>query len=272
MSEPPGARLTGEERAAAIVSEVQRAGFASIAALSENLAVSDMTVRRDVRRLAREGELRLVHGGVSLPEAALRTATFAGRATEEADAKRHIAEAAVARLGTTTTIAIDSGTTCFAVAAALPRTFEGSVITHSVPVLQQMLHQPRATVLGLGGELFAPSQVLLGLRTTAAARELSVDVLFLGGNSVDVDGVYLRGDREHPVKSALMNGATRVVLLVDGSKFTHTAPVRLSTLAALTTIITDGPVPEDLQKRCTDLGVEVVRVEPTAQQRPRART
>ncbi|HET9646604.1 MAG TPA: hypothetical protein VFP34_00025 [Microlunatus sp.] len=119
-----------------------------------------------------------------------------GRADQEANAKRLIAEAAVSLLTPTSSIAVDSGTTCYAVASALPRNFRGSVLTRSVPVLQQMLLHPEAIVLGLGGELLAESQVLIGPRTTAAALEISVDVFFLGANSVDVNGVYLRGDRE----------------------------------------------------------------------------
>jgi DeoR family fructose operon transcriptional repressor len=251
-------RLTGEERAQAILAEVQRSGFASITTLSETLAVSDMTIRRDVRRLAKDGELRLVHGGVSLAPGPLRSATFAGRADQEANAKRLIAEAAVKLLAPTTTIAIDSGTTCAAVVAALPRDFRGTVITHSLPVLQQMLSHPQAIALGLGGELLPESQVLIGPRTTAAALELSVDLYFLGANSVDTRGTYLRGDREFPIKSALMKRASRVVLLADGSKLTHTAPVKLADLSALTSIITNVPVPAELERRCADLGVDLI--------------
>ena len=261
MSHTHGVRLSGEERAEAILAEVQRFGFASITALSESLSVSDMTIRRDVRRLAGDGELRMVHGGVSLPHGTLRTATFAGRADQEADAKRLIADAAVGLLTPVTTIVVDSGTTCYGVATALPRDFRGTVITHSVPVLQQMLGHPQAVVLGLGGELLSEGQVLIGPRTTAAALELSVDVFFLGANSVDAEGVYLRGDREYPVKSAFIERASRVVLLADGSKLTHTAPVKLADLDVLSTIITNGPVPPELDERCAALGVEIINVQ-----------
>lgn len=252
-------RMTVEERAEAILAELQRSGFASISALSETFAVSDMTIRRDIRRLAKNRGLRLVHGGVSLPHGSL--GTYAGRADQEAGAKRLIAEAAVNLLGPTTTIAVDSGTTCAAIPAALPRGFRGTVITHSIPVLQQMmLSHPQTIVLGLGGELLPEGQVLIGPRTTAAALELSVDVCFLGANSVDATGVYLRGDREFPIKSAFVQRASRVVLLADGSKLTHTAPVKLADLDALSSIVTNGPIPTALRDRCDALGVDLVIV------------
>jgi len=261
MSATRTRRLSAQERAETIVAELQRAGFASITVLSQTLGVSDMTIRRDVRRLADAGELRMVHGGVSLPHGLLRTATYAGRAEDESDSKRAIAEAAAALLGAGDSVVIDSGTTCFAVSAVLPRSFRGTVITHSVPVLQQMLMNTAATVLCLGGELLAESQVLIGPRTTAAAKEIASDVLLLGANSVDTGGVYLMGDREHLVKRAFIEGAKKVVLLVDHSKLTRSAPVRLAGLEEIDLLVTTGPVPQDLSLACAERGVEVIEAE-----------
>src|SRR5699024_7644271 len=233
---------------------LQRAGFASITVLSQTLGVSDMTIRRDVRRLADAGELRMVHGGVSLPHGLLRTATYAGRAEHESDSKRAIAEAAAALLGAGDSVVIDSGTTCFAVSAVLPRSFRGTVITHSVPVLQQMLMNTAATALCLGGELLAESQVLIGPRTTAAATELGSAVLLPGASSVDTGG-------EHLVKRACIEGAKKVVLLVDHSKLTRSAPVRLAGLEEIDLLVTTGPVPQDLSLACAERGVEVIEAE-----------
>ena len=261
MNRAAEVRLSANEREAAIVSEVHTSGFASVAALSVALAVSEMTIRRDIRRLAGEGELRVVHGGVSLPHGTLKTATFATRAEQQSDAKQRIARAALSLVPPTGTVAFDSGTTCFAAAAGLDRDYRGCVVTHSVPVLQQMLTCPHATVIGLGGELLIENQVLIGPSTTAAAAGLSVDLFFLGANSVDARGIYLRGHREKAVKSALMAAAAQVVLLVDGSKLTHTAPVRLAELSALSTLITDGPVPAAVRTASKQAGLRILQVD-----------
>lgn len=258
MSVSKTERLTAQERSEAIVAELQRSGFASITALSESLAVSDMTIRRDVRRLADGGEVRMVHGGVSLPRGLLRTATYAGRAEDEAGSKRLIAEAAATLLAPGGSVVIDSGTTCFAVSTVLPRNYGGTVITNSVPVLQQMLTFPRATVLSPGGELLAESQVLIGPRATASAQEIPSDVFLLGANSVDTRGVYLMGDRERLVKRAFLEGAAKVVLLVDNSKLTRSAPVRLADLAEIDVLVTSGSVPETLTAACDEHGIELI--------------
>lgn len=63
-----------------------------------------------------------------------------------------------------------------------------------------------------------------------------------------------------PSKSALIQRASRVVLLVDGAKLTHTAPVKLVDLEALSSIVTNGPVPAELRERCDALDVDLVLV------------
>lgn len=257
-SSPSEGKLSAEERNQAILDLINQAGFASITALSETLGVSNMTVRRDIRRLAENGDVRMVHGGASLPHGTLKTGTFAARAEQEADAKRLIAEAAARLVRPGSTIAIDSGTTCYALSTLLDRDFTGCVITHSIPVQQQMLSYPGATVLGLGGELLAENQVFIGSTTTAAAASLSIDTFFLAANSVDERGVYLRGNRERPVKEALMNSAAEVVLLVDSSKTQHKAPVRVAELDQIATLVTDAPLTPSMMAACRRGGVKVI--------------
>lgn len=51
-----------------------------------------------------------------------------------------------------------------------------------------------------------------------------------------------------------------MVLLADGSKLSHTAPVKLTDLSALSMIITNGSGRAPLADRCAELGVEIVSV------------
>jgi DeoR/GlpR family transcriptional regulator of sugar metabolism len=254
----PRTRTAAATRAVVIREHLHAAGFASISTLSQELGVSEMTVRRDLRKLDAAGEVRLVHGGASLPHGTLRTVGFTARARQHADAKQRIARAAAALVAPGATVAIDSGTTCFAVAAALDPGFDGCLVTHSIPVLQLALSLERCTVIALGGEVFTESQAVVGPSAAIAARSLSVDVLFLGANSIDGQGVYLRSEREHPVKAALMESAHRTVLLADHDKLARTAPVRLCALSAVDVLVTDRPPSESVRDACAEAGVTAV--------------
>jgi DeoR family fructose operon transcriptional repressor len=247
----------GAARREEIMRRLQAAGFLSVTDLTSELGVSDMTVRRDLKQLAAAGELRVVHGGASLPHGTLRTADFASRAQHERAAKRRVARHAVRLVTPGATIGVDAGTTCFELVAALPDTFRGCVITHSVPVLQHMLHLPGARVIGLGGELLSASQALVGALTVQAMAGLSAEILFLGVAAVDERGVYVATDLERPTKLALMDAADRVVLLADHSKFSASAPVRLAPLDALDVLVTDVPLPGDTAEAFDGAGVTV---------------
>lgn len=227
----------------AILQRLRLAGFCAVGELAEELSVSEMTVRRDLRQLEADHEVRLVHGGASLRPGSLSSTQFSSRAESNGAAKRTIAHGAAALIGPRDTIAIDAGTTAYQLARALPEEFTGCVVTHSVPVIQHMLSRPPVRVVGLGGDLYHPSQAFAGPTTVEMASSLRVRTVFLGAAALDERGVYCDADVERPTKRALMSIADEVVLLVDHAKFATSAPVLLCRYEEIGTLVTDRPPP-----------------------------
>src|SRR4051794_22523388 len=90
---------------------LQRRGELSVATLSRETGVSEMTIRRDLEALEREGLLRRVHGGAIRVSPRGYEPPFALRAVRESDAKRRIGELAATLVDGGETIVIDMGTT-----------------------------------------------------------------------------------------------------------------------------------------------------------------
>lgn len=246
------------DRRARILERVAATGFVSVTALAADLGVSDMTIRRDLRRLSAAGEVRVVHGGVSLPHATLRTSEFVSRAQSNAEAKRRVSQRAARLVREDDVVAVDAGTTAFGVVTALPPAFHGTVVTHSVPAIQHLLHRPEARVVGLGGDLYAPSQAFVGQATVEQVRHVRVRVLVLGAAAVDARGIYVEADVERATKLALVDAADEVVLVVDAGKFTATAPVRLCGLDRLTRVVTDANPPTAVRRELRQNAVELI--------------
>lgn len=230
-------------RRRAILGRLRAAGFCGVGELAEELEVSEMTVRRDLRQLETADQVRLVHGGASLPPDSLSSTLFSSRAESNEAAKQEIARDAAALIGPRDTVAIDAGTTAFELARALPETFAGCVVTHSVPVIQHMLSRPSVRVVGLGGDLYHASQAFVGPTTVEMASSLRVRTVFLGAAALDERGIYCAADVERPTKRALMSIADDVVLLVDHGKFATSAPVLLCRYADVGALVTDQPPP-----------------------------
>ena len=142
---------------------------------------------------------------------------------------------------------------------ALPDSFRGTVVTHSIPVMQLMLTRGLGRVVGLGGELLPESQAFVGPRTVEAVAGLRVQTLFLGAAAADERGIYVSTDNERPTKLALMSIADRVVLLIDSSKFLASAAVHLCGWADVSAVVTDAPPPDDILQRLPRLG-EIIHV------------
>lgn len=258
----PGPRATrresGPQRRERILDLMRVNGFQSVTQLVELLDVSDMTIRRDLRRLAELGEVRVVHGGASLPHATLRAADFTRRGQHKQAAKQRIGLAALATVGPHATIGIDAGTTTFEIAAALPATFTGTVISHSVPVLQHMRTYAGARVIGLGGELLAWSQAFVGSAAVNALAELHADTVFVGAAAIGASGLFVATDRERPTKLALMSSTDRVVLLADRTKFSAAAPVRLCPWDEVDVLVTDAEPPAAIARSCAAAQVQII--------------
>lgn len=127
--------LLAEQRRTLILDEVRRRGGVRVNELTRRLGVSDMTVRRDLDALARQGVLEKVHGGaVPVVEASTHEPGFEAKSGLELTAKEDIARAAAELVPPGAAIALSGGTTTFALAHRLTDVPDLTVVTNSVRV------------------------------------------------------------------------------------------------------------------------------------------
>jgi DeoR/GlpR family transcriptional regulator of sugar metabolism len=242
----------------AILERLRASGHVSVSEVSQALGVSEMTVRRDLRRLVETGDASLVHGGASLPAGSHGRPVFGVRALVNAEAKRRIGAAAAAMVAADDTVGIDAGTTALEVAHALPEDFSGCVVTHSAPALAVMLARKAARVIAIGGELSHDNQAMIGPSAAHFVRNLRLRLLVLGVASIDARGVYVRSELELSVKQALLDVAEDVVLVCDASKEGGPGTVRVCDLDRIDTVVTDAPMSEELTRRLHAAGTRIV--------------
>jgi DeoR/GlpR family transcriptional regulator of sugar metabolism len=225
---------------------VTHQGFCTITELATALGVSEMTVRRDIEQLATDGQVRKVHGGVTvLTQEVLNPSDFTARATQMSDAKQAIARVALNFVVPGSTICIDSGTTALEVARLLPSGRGLTVVTQSVPVITALMTRPGTHVRVMGGDLHPETQDFAGETTIEAIRRQRFDVLFLAAGGVTSRGVFCASDHEALVKRSLIEAAQRIVLIADSNKFDGPAMVRVCGLEALSQAIVDDAISED---------------------------
>jgi DeoR/GlpR family transcriptional regulator of sugar metabolism len=244
------------DRRTRILSTLRSAGFLTIAELTVELGVSHMTIRRDLRALEEAGYVRTVHGGVSISRTALTSGGFPDIANS--DELIRLARAAVELVAETDTVAIDAGPAGFEVALALPQGFRGTVITHSMPVLQLLAERlTPPTIVALGGELHASRQAFVGPTAEVALARLRARTLFLSVAAVDMRGIYAFSANEAGVQRALIRAADNVVLLAEQDAFSQSAPVLIDSLTALTRVVTIKPPRPQVIRTLNEAGISI---------------
>ncbi|MFE2700472.1 DeoR/GlpR family DNA-binding transcription regulator [Streptomyces mirabilis] len=253
--------LLAEQRRALILDEVRRRGGVRVNELTRKLGVSDMTVRRDLDALARQGVVEKVHGGaVPLVEASTHEPGFEAKSGLELTAKEDIARVAAELVAPGTAIALSGGTTTYALAHQLldVRAVSGYSLwgggADVFPGAQRLSGQRQgaATVVLTGG-VRTPSDSLVGPVADQAIAALHFDVLFLGVHGISVEaGLSTPNLAEAETNRRLVQSARRVVVVADHTKW---GTVGLSSFAALDqvdTLVTDAGLPAEARAEVSE--------------------
>ncbi len=225
------------ERDQVIVRLLRTSGVASATDLAARLGVSHATIRRDLQRLDRHGELRRVYGGAVLDQPA--EMPFAVRQTVGLEVKTAVAALAAGLVADGEVVLLDIGTTTMELARLL-RGRDVTVVTNSLAVYDVLRDDPQVQLVLLGWMVRRNYRSLVGTLTEAALAEVSVDRLFLSCTGVRSDGSVVDNMMvEVPAKRAMVRTAESVVLLAPARKFPGTGSLRICSLVDVHVIVTD---------------------------------
>ena len=229
-----------DERHQIIRAQLAAKGRVLAGELAARFGVSEDTVRRDLRELAKVGECRRVYGGAVAPAPfAGRSASAAPQASEE---KARLAGAAVKLLSPRQTLFIDGGTTNIAIARAIPQDLELTVATNAVGVASALSEHGLVDLIILGGSFDRELGVCVGGDTLRAVAQLSADLFFLGSCGVDaVRGATAFDSAEAEVKRAMAGNSAGIVIAATTDKLATAAPFRVAGPEAIRHSSSTGP-------------------------------
>ncbi len=240
--------MLARQRHAYILDRVRADGGVRVADLVRELAVSDMTIRRDLELLHEQGLLEKVHGGATtVPASASFEPGFSAKAVLQQDAKEHIADEAAALVSPGQAIAISAGTTTYAVARRLLDVPRLTVVTNSVPVADVLYHGGRSdqTVILTGG-VRTPSDALTGPFAVAALRTVNVDMVLMGVHGMDPRAGFTTPNMlEAETDRALVEAARRLVVVADHTKWGVIGVSTIARLSQADLLISDAGLSEE---------------------------
>ena len=247
------------ERREAILAKVFEEGRARTTDLARSLDVSEVTIRADLDALVAQGRLDRVHGGATLPQHPL--VGFDQRSAQHVEAKQRIAAAAARLVRDGTTVALDSGTTCLALASQLPTVSDLVVVTPGLPIALRLMEVAGIEVRLLGGRVLPRIKATVGPARAQGLEGLITHVAFVGAGGVDGDLDVVEGAYEiAEAKRNLLAAARHRVLLADSSKWSSSDRYKAVEMSAFDTVVSDVGLPEAAQEAVRAKGVELVLV------------
>lgn len=248
--------LTAERRQY-ILEALRRDGKVHASALAEALAVSEDTIRRDLRELADAGLIQRVHGG-ALPTSGPYL-SYSARQEQDVAGKDAIGRAAAQLLRTGQIVILDGGTTTLRVAQHLPADLRATVVTNSPPIAVVLAEHPGVEVVLVGGRLYKDQQVAVGAAAVQTLQMIRADICLLGVCSVHPEvGISVDDLEEAYVKRAMMAASAEVVALATPEKLGTAAPFVVGPIGELTRLITESGTPEHLLAPYRGKGIHVV--------------
>ncbi len=241
---------------------IEVAGFASLEELSRNLQISEMTVRRQLSRLEKEGTVvRIRAGAVRTTQAQGADQAFSQKLSQNKEEKKAIAKYAATLVDYGQTLFIDTGSTCYYLAKRLPTDKQLTVITHSLIIVNALRDNPGVRVICPGGELDSALNIFAGPHTERLLNSFNADLAFVATDGLDLE----RGTQENslvqtPIKATMNKNARTSYLVTDSSKLNYRSYFTGTPLKDLHHIVTTSRAEPEYLEALRNAGVEVTAI------------
>ena len=227
-----------EERHSYILHQINLHNKILSSALSEQIQVSEDTIRRDLLELAQEGKIVKVHGG-ALSKSFNPVLGNPGNvyALEE---KRIIAGKALSFIKDGMFILTTGGTTITELARILPKDLQATFITVSLSAATEFTNHPNIEVIILGDKLSKNSKITIGPDTVLKIQQIKADICFVGVNAIDIEGGLTDNDWDVvQVKRAMIKSAKKVIALSISEKVNTFEPLKICEAGEINVLVTE---------------------------------
>lgn len=244
-----------------ILQKIEADGFVNVQDLSNELSVSGVTIRKDLKLLEGKNLLFRTHGGASKANPYTNDRPVAEKERLNAPEKKRIATAAIQLIGNNDSVIIASGTTMLALARAIQPNKHLTVVTAALPVALELLQHPKIDIIQLGGQMRNTSSSVTGNYAELMLDDMLCGVLFLGVDGIDPEvGLTTTNLMEARLNQKMINAAQTTIVLADSTKFGKMGLAKICSLDQIHEIITDNGISPGMLKMLREKGVKVTVV------------
>ncbi|MBY0012938.1 DeoR/GlpR family DNA-binding transcription regulator [Paenibacillus typhae] len=234
------------ERRDLIINELYRHKKVHVADLAQKFQVSEETIRRDLDKLDKEGLAKKNYGGAILNAHTNEDPSYASRHQVNLEAKGIIASNVLELINDGDSLMTDTSTTAFEALRKITESKHNlTIITNSLAVLSEFQHSGHK-LISTGGTLGPETSSFVGPTASQTIQKYNVDVALFSCKALSMTGgLSDSNEEESELKILMQKQASKVVLLVDHSKFDRIAFIKLFSFDKVDYIVTDEKPSEE---------------------------
>ena len=225
------------ERQAFILRQVNLHNKVLSVDLSQEMNVSEDTIRRDLVEMAQGDKLIKVHGGalsksfhLSIPST--NVYALSGKKSIALKASRLVRDGMF--------VLTSGGTTIIELAKSLPAELKATFITVSLPAAYEYTHHPNIEVIFIGDKISKSAQISIGGEAISKIKAIKADLCFLGTNAIDIGNGLTDNDWDVvQVKKAMIESSEKVVSLAIAEKLNTCQRLKICNIDEIDTLVTE---------------------------------
>jgi DeoR/GlpR family transcriptional regulator of sugar metabolism len=229
-----------------------------VTVLAQMLAVSQVTIRKDLDILEGRGLIRREHGYACID----LTNDMSKSMAYNYDVKKRIAMLAAATVEDGETVFIESDSICALLAEELVNTKEDvTIVTNSVFIASHIRYASHGKIILLGGLFEKDAQVTVGPITCKCGEIFFSDKFFIGVDGFSESFGFTGRDhmRAETIQS-LAAQAKDIIVLTESEKFNRSGVVGLMPVDQVAKVYTDDNIPPAIEAYLQKKKVEIQKV------------
>lgn len=237
------------DRFRAILTLLEADGMIRNNEIMKKLAVSDMTVRRDLAELEGQGLIERLHGGAKLQNIYRQTErSHVEKKIVHHGEKKKIAKRAAGLINDGDTLFLGPGTTIELFVQYIHADFL-RIVTNCQPIFERLnKHKKNWKIYLLGGELRETTQCFVGEITDKSLKDMSFHKAFFSCNALSEHKIMTSTFEEGQTQRIALDNSVERFLLIDHSKVGKRDFSVYYNLNDVTTVITDDDEQKHYEK------------------------
>lgn len=247
------------ERQKIILDKLNLDGAVWVSKLSEDLGVTEETIRRDLEKLENQEVLVRTHGGAVPIIESTYELSLEKRKKTNLPAKEKIAKIASKYIMPGDTIFLDSSTTTFYIAKEIKKMKNITVISNSLRVINELSNSDSIKTIAVGG-VVSNNQSFVGyLAENSIKSNFFAMKFFFSSKGISPEaGIMESNDLECAIKKQMLDNSTEKYYLCDSSKIGRIGFYKLTPIENIDYFITDTNLDNDYIDKFNEYGVKFI--------------